>query len=44
MMAGIGLTLPSLELPQFTMIRNIVIGIVASIGLFFVMFLILSLK
>lgn len=44
MLAGMGITLPNIELPQFTMIRNIVIGVVVVMGLFFVMFLILAVK
>ena len=45
MLAGLGVGLPDIAIPDvFGMVKNIVIGLVLSIGIFFVMFLILSVK
>ena len=44
MLGSLGITLPTLEIPGFAMIRNIILGIVISIAIFFVMFMILAVK
>ena len=44
-LGALGLSMPDISLPNmFTMIRNVLIVVMVSMGLFFIMFLILAVK